>query len=138
MFFAIFFRQELFSIISDVNSLSYFFVSIFFILRLFVDAAGIEPAQPSWFYLPHILANSMKQVHGDIAQLLHSKARPVLAPVCPSFRAVNYTSMITMSGATPLIASICSSITLFLYSSIVSFAPAETKDRETSRPSTSA
>lgn len=50
---------------------------------------GIGPTQPSWFYLPHILANSMKQVYGDIAQLLHTKARPVLAPVCPSFRAVN-------------------------------------------------
>lgn len=41
---------------------------------------GIEPTQPSWFYLPHILANFKKQVHGDIAQLLHSKARPVLRP----------------------------------------------------------
>lgn len=55
---------------------------------------GIEPTQPSWFYLPHILANFKKQVHGDIAQLLHSKARPVLAPVCPSFRAVNYTILL--------------------------------------------
>lgn len=103
-----------------------------------MDAVGIEPTQPLQFYLPHILANSKKQVHGDIAQLLHSKARPVLAPVCPSFRAVNYTSMITMSGAIVLIASICSSITVFLYSSMASFAPAETKERETSRPSTSA
>ena len=99
---------------------------------------GIKPTQPSWFYLPHILANFKKQVHGDIAQLLHSKARPVLAPVCPSLRAVNYTSIITMSGAIALIASICSSITVFLYSSMASFAPAETKERETSRPSTSA
>ena len=103
-----------------------------------MDATGIEPAQPSRFYLPQMLANSMKQVYEDIAQLLHTKARPVLAPVCPSFRAVSYTSMITMSGAMSLIASICSSITLFLYSSMVSFAPAETKERETSRPSTSA
>lgn len=29
----------------------------------------------------------MGQVYGDIAQLLHTKARPVLAPVCPAFRA---------------------------------------------------
>lgn len=51
---------------------------------------------------------------------------------------INQISMITMSGATPLIASICSSIILFLYSSMASLAPADTRERETSRPSTSA
>ena len=60
------------------------------------------------------------------------------SPITKHCPFASYTSMITMSGATPLIASICSSITLFLYSSMASFAPAETKERETSRPSTSA
>lgn len=50
----------------------------------------------------------------------------------------NQTSMITISGAICLIPSNCSSITLFLYSSIASFAPADTRERETFRPSTSA
>lgn len=49
-----------------------------------------------------------------------------------------YTSMMAMSGAMARICSSCSSITRFLYSSIVSLAPADTRERLTSRPSTSA
>lgn len=60
------------------------------------------------------------------------------SPITKHCPFASYISMITMSGATPLIASICSSITLFLYSSIVSLAPADTRERDTSRPSTSA
>ena len=121
-----------------------------FSLKGFVGDAGIEPASlhraHSVMFHPWLLAAQVYRLrlHRLFAvKILNTMKNQLLFYYRPIGDIIiiifhNQTSMITISGAICLIASSCSSITLFLYSSIASFAPADTKERDTSLPSTSA